>query len=68
MFSISINKNTVIGDTSAMNPGGVRLGTAAITSRDFKLADIENVALILHRVVQLALSIKVCYFILSQFY
>jgi glycine hydroxymethyltransferase len=30
---IALNKNTVPGDKSAMTPGGIRLGTPAITSR-----------------------------------
>jgi len=39
LASISVNKNTVPGDVSALSPGGVRLGTAALTSRHFKEAD-----------------------------
>ena len=31
--SISINKNSVVGDKSSMVPGGVRIGAAAMTSR-----------------------------------
>lgn len=58
-FRISINKNIVLGDTSAINPGGVRLGTAAITSRGFNNNDIEQVASILHRAIQVSLSIQV---------
>ena len=33
---ITVNKNTVHGDKSATNPGGVRLGSPALTSRGFK--------------------------------
>merc|ERR1712193_291655 len=31
--SISLNKNTVPGDASALSPGGVRIGTPAMTTR-----------------------------------
>ncbi len=34
--AITVNKNTIHGDKNAMTPGGVRLGTAALTSRGFK--------------------------------
>ena len=33
--SITLNKNAVLGDTSALNPGGVRIGTPALTTRGF---------------------------------
>jgi len=32
---ISINKNAVIGDTSALSPGGVRIGTSALTTQGY---------------------------------
>ncbi len=42
--SITLNKNSVPGDKSALVPGGVRLGTPALTSRGFKEADYVAVA------------------------
>eukprot|EP00978_Attheya_sp_CCMP212_P037411 scaffold175957_cov60-Attheya_sp.AAC.8 len=42
MVSMTTNKNSIPGDTSAMNPGGVRLGTPALTSRGFTEADFEQ--------------------------
>jgi glycine hydroxymethyltransferase len=33
MCNITVNKNTVFGDKSAFSPGGVRIGTAALTTR-----------------------------------
>jgi len=55
--SISINKNAVHGDTSALFPAGVRVGVAALTSRNFKEADFQQVGEFLHQVVQLAIEI-----------
>lgn len=55
---ITVNKNAVNGDVSAMNPGGVRLGTSALTSRSFKEKDFEHVAQFLHRAVQVGLKVQ----------
>ena len=33
MCHITLNKNAVVGDVSAMTPGGCRIGTPAMTSR-----------------------------------
>lgn len=58
LVSITLNKNSVSGDVSAVTPGGVRLGTAALTSRSFKEADFVQVGEFLHRVVQIALRVQ----------
>ncbi|KAF9393305.1 Serine hydroxymethyltransferase, cytosolic [Podila verticillata] len=55
---ITLNKNSVCGDVSAVTPGGVRLGTSALTSRSFKEADFVKVGEFLHRIVQIALSVQ----------
>ena len=39
-----------------MSPGGVRVGTPALTSRGFKEQDFEQVAEFLHRAVQIAVK------------
>ena len=54
--SITANKNSVPGDTSAINPGGVRLGTAALTTRGLGVSDFDRVAEFLHRGYELALQ------------
>ena len=41
-----------------MSPSGVRLGTPALTSRNFKEADFVKVADHLHRCVQIALQVQ----------
>jgi len=63
-FSITLNKNAVHGDVSAFVPGGVRIGTPALTSRSFKENDFVKVADFLHRAVQIALRIQVLFFFL----
>ena len=35
LCNITVNKNTVPGDTSALSPGGVRIGVCALTTRGF---------------------------------
>jgi len=46
LCSISVNKNAIYGDTSGLNPGGIRLGTPAMTSRGLKEDDFVKGALI----------------------
>jgi len=58
MASIAINKNTVPGDTSALIPGGIRVGTPALTSRGFEEAHFDTVAEFIHRGVEIAKEIK----------
>ncbi|KAK7683496.1 hypothetical protein QCA50_013330 [Cerrena zonata] len=58
LVGITINKNAVSGDASAQVPGGIRLGTSALTSRDMLEADMKVVADFLHRAVQLALVLQ----------
>ncbi|KAI9636421.1 serine hydroxymethyltransferase [Dioszegia hungarica] len=53
---ITLNKNAVAGDTSALVPGGVRVGASALTSRSMGEKDVQQVAEFLHRVVQISLT------------
>ena len=55
---ITINKNAVSGDASAQVPGGIRLGTAALTSRSMTEEDMKKVAEFLHRAIQIALQLQ----------
>ncbi|KAK2659983.1 hypothetical protein Ddye_006516 [Dipteronia dyeriana] len=55
---IAANKNTVPGDVSAMVPGGIRMGTPALTSRGFVEEDFEKVAEFFDAAAKLALKIK----------
>lgn len=57
-MSLVSKENAVSGDASAQTPGGIRLGTAAITSRDMVEEDVKTVGEYLHRAVQLALVLQ----------
>jgi glycine hydroxymethyltransferase len=58
MCAITVNKNTVATDKSAMNPHGVRLGSPALTTRGFMEEDFHKVADFLHRGVVIAQRIQ----------
>ena len=55
---ITLNKNSVPGDKSAFSPGGVRIGTPALTTRGFTEDDFKIVAHFLDRAVQIGLRIQ----------
>lgn len=56
LASMTTNKNSIPGDTSAVNPGGVRLGTPALTSRGLGKKDFGRVAGFLDRGCRLAIE------------
>ena len=58
---ISVNKNTIPGDISALNPSGIRIGTPAITTRGLNEKDMFYLADILNRVINLATKIQTEY-------
>ena len=45
--NVALNKNTVPGDKSALIPGGIRVGTPALTSRGLEESHFDQVALTL---------------------
>jgi glycine hydroxymethyltransferase len=55
---ISINKNSVFGDKSAISPGGIRIGTSALTTRGLKETDFIYVGELIHECVILAQQIQ----------
>lgn len=55
---IASNKNTVPGDKSALTPGGIRMGTPALTSRGFMEDDFTKVANYFDRAVSIAIKLK----------
>merc|ERR1712232_599982 len=58
LASISLNRNAVHGDASALSPGGVRIGTPAMTTRGCTTEDFKKVAVFLDRCCQIALKIQ----------
>mmetsp|Transcript_6263 Transcript_6263/g.9530 ORF Transcript_6263/g.9530 Transcript_6263/m.9530 type:complete len:504 (-) Transcript_6263:118-1629(-) len=54
---IASNKNTVPGDTSALTPGGIRMGAPALTSRGFMEDDFGEVAKFFDRAVNIAIKL-----------
>ncbi|OTA70809.1 serine hydroxymethyltransferase [Hypoxylon sp. EC38] len=54
LVGVASNKNTVPGDKSAMIPGGLRIGTPAMTTRGFIENDFVRVADIIDRAVAIA--------------
>merc|ERR1712087_559953 len=56
--SISLNRNAVHGDASALSPGGVRIGTPAMTTRGLKEDGFRTIAEFLDRVLQISLQIQ----------
>ncbi|KAH7442511.1 hypothetical protein KP509_03G092000 [Ceratopteris richardii] len=58
LASITLNKNSVPGDKSAVVPGGIRVGTPALTTRGFKEGDFVTVANFINDGVQIAIEAK----------
>jgi glycine hydroxymethyltransferase len=55
---ITLNKNAVVGDTSALMPGGVRIGTGALTSRGFNEADFVEVANLISEGIKICIDVQ----------
>ena len=58
MMHITTNKNSVVGDKSAVTPGGIRLGTPALTTRGMKEEDMAVVAGFMVQAVELSKAIQ----------
>uniref|UniRef100_A0A7S2VJR7 Serine hydroxymethyltransferase n=1 Tax=Zooxanthella nutricula TaxID=1333877 RepID=A0A7S2VJR7_9DINO len=56
--SISLNRNAVHGDASALSPGGVRIGSPAMTTRGCTAEDFQRIAGFLDRCCSIALRIQ----------
>merc|ERR1712151_857191 len=56
--SISLNRNAVHGDASALSPGGVRIGAPAMTTRGCAEANFKKIAHFLDRCCQIALDVQ----------
>ncbi|RKP03658.1 hypothetical protein CXG81DRAFT_29223 [Caulochytrium protostelioides] len=58
LVNIAANKNTVPGDTNALVPHGVRMGTPAMTTRGFDAAAFDQVAAFVDEAITLAAEIN----------
>jgi glycine hydroxymethyltransferase len=58
LASITLNKNSVPGDKSALVPGGIRIGTPAMTTRGFSEKEFIATADLIHEGVQITLDAK----------
>lgn len=58
MASITLNKNSVPGDKSALVPGGIRIGSPAMTTRGLGEKEFELIADLIHEGVQISLEAK----------
>lgn len=56
--NISVNKNVIPGGLNAVSPGGVRLGSPAMTTRGCKAKDFVEIADFFDRAVKLSQSFK----------
>jgi len=56
--SISLNRNAVHGDASALSPGGVRIGTPSMTTRGFGPEEFKKVGEYLDRCCKIALKVQ----------
>nr|KJB65593.1 hypothetical protein B456_010G102600 [Gossypium raimondii] len=58
MASITLNKNSVPGDKSALVPGGIRIGSPAMTTRGFTEKEFTAIAEFIHEGVQITIEAK----------
>merc|ERR1719201_1660795 len=56
--SISLNRNAVHGDASALSPGGVRIGSPAMTTRGCGAEEFKKIGEFLDRCCQIALKVQ----------
>tara|TARA_Y100000817_G_scaffold309123_1_gene297808 strand:+ start:3137 stop:4459 length:1323 start_codon:yes stop_codon:yes gene_type:complete len=57
-MNISINKNTIIGDKSPLNPSGIRIGLCAMTTRGLNKTNCIVLAELIHHVIENAIRIQ----------
>ncbi len=51
LCDITLNKNTIAGDTNAAHPSGIRIGTTWITQRGFGEVELDRLADLIHKVL-----------------
>lgn len=58
LVGVASNKNTVPGDVSAMKPGGLRMGSPAMTTRGLLPEDFVRIADVVDRAVTITLNLS----------
>ena len=58
LVNIAANKNTVPGDRSALIPGGLRIGSPAMTSRGLKEKDFTSICEMIHEAIILTKEVN----------
>ena len=58
LVNITLNKNTIPKDKSALNPSGIRIGTPALTTRRFNGEDFKQIGFLLNETVNLTIKIN----------
>merc|ERR1712013_452983 len=58
LCSITLNRNAVHGDASALSPGGVRIGSPAMTTRGCGPEQFKQIGIFLDRCCQIALKVQ----------
>merc|ERR1712025_491680 len=58
LASISINRNAVHGDVSALSPGGVRIGSPAMTTRGCSEEDFGKIAAFIDQAIKICLDVQ----------
>ncbi|KAI0989680.1 hypothetical protein GJ496_002348, partial [Pomphorhynchus laevis] len=56
-ISIAVNKNTIASDKSVLRPHGLRLGSAAMTSRGMGVKEFEKIANFIHQALTIAIRV-----------
>lgn len=58
LINIALNKNSIPGDKSALVPGGVRIGSPAMTTRGFGETDFDRVVDYIDKTVKYAVQVQ----------
>merc|ERR1719506_2346830 len=58
LSAISVNRNAVHGDVSALSPGGVRIGSPAMTTRCCNEEDFHTIARFIDKAIKICLDVQ----------
>lgn len=57
LMHITVNKNTIVGDKSAVTPGGIRIGSPAVTTRGYLEDDMREVGRFIDEAFKISLDV-----------